>query len=345
MKRAGVRGCFWPTDEQDLLLRLVLGPEADAPGVWRRLRPLDVEAVEAGTFPLLPLAAQRLERLDPEDPELDRLRGTYRKAWYRNQVHVRRLPEVLGRWEGAVLLGGIAIAAAYYPSLGTRPVFATDLLVETGPDAPGPGGLEFPIRERLPVPLYPGAEADFRFRAGILRIGETEAAVLDATDELLLVIAQGARLNDPPTVQWLVDAHHIAASGRVNWTDLAERAAAARLAAPVADTLAYLAAVGANIPEAAVASLAGIETSWREKAAARLSGSRPGPAGMLPRDVGDFLRATAHEPPLAAARAFPRHLQDAWGLERGSELPRAALRKVAARARSRRPPRTQPPEE
>jgi hypothetical protein len=331
----GLQGSFWPSEEQDLLLRVALAPTEAALAAWEKLRSFDFQDVEVGTFPVLPLVAVRLEQEGVPAPDRARLQGTYRNTWYRNQMHVRRLAGLVRSAARPILLGGLAAAAEYYPSLGLRPVQRTDVLAIGGTLDPDTGA-SFVLRPTLPVWLYRGADHEVRVRSRGRTISGVSVGALDATDELILAIAQGARTKDPPSIQWLVDAHQIASSGRVDWNELAKRVAASQLVRQVVDTFGYLATVTGRAPDDAVAELATLETSGRERLAARLTGAGAGPAGMLPRHLGDFLRSTADQPLFRAARALPEHLRDAWGLERRSDLPAAALRKAADRARGSR---------
>lgn len=333
----GLEGVFWPSEQQELLLRVAVGRADEALAAWEELRPFDVQGVEVGSFPVLPLVARSLDEAGVEAPELPRLKGTERITWYRNQLHVRRLPEALRRATRPVVLGGLATAAAYYPSLALRPVLQTELLVEAGSGrALEEGEVVLVRRETLPTILFPGAENAFRARAEERKIGAVTARVLDPTDELLLVVAQGARSLAPPSLQWLLDAHQILASGRVEAEALAKLAAGARLVGQVRDTLAYLERLSGPVHGSAIGLLESVPTTSRERLAHRLTGTPIGTAGMLPRALGDFLRTTAGDPLPKAVLRLPRHLQEAWGLERPWELPRAALKKAAARAR---PPR------
>jgi hypothetical protein len=332
VNRPVLQGSFWPSEEQHLLFRIAIGPRDSALAAWEELLPFDVQRVEPGTFPLLPLVAVRLEQEGVSVPDHDRLQGTYRKTWYRNQMHVKRLDRLVRSAGRPVLLGGIAVAAGYYATLGLRPVQRTDVLAAGG-SVDAEARVSFALRAALPMWVSGAAEQDFRARSVERTIADVAVGVLDATDELLLAVAQGARAKDPPSIQWLLDAHQIASSGRVDWEAFAERSVAAHLVRPVSDTFAYLASVTERPLDGAIARLATLETSRRERLAGRLTSMAPGRAGMLPRHLGDFLRTTADEPLLRAARGFPDHLRGAWGLERATEVPAAALRKAAGRAR------------
>ena len=128
-------GGFWPSATQRALLEVALGPPERAAARWNALQPLDMSALETGSFGLLPLLYERLQDIDSDEPQLPRLFGTYRSVWYRNQLLVDRLGVLLPLLRdraGAepVLAGGMSALLRWYSRLGLRPVPQLELIVE-----------------------------------------------------------------------------------------------------------------------------------------------------------------------------------------------------------------------
>jgi hypothetical protein len=86
-----------------------------------------------GTYPLLPLLYLNLERCGVEDAARGRLRGLYRRSWYRIQSLQSGLTAVTGRLtaEGidVVVLGDLALIDGLYAKSGARVCNRLDLLV------------------------------------------------------------------------------------------------------------------------------------------------------------------------------------------------------------------------
>jgi hypothetical protein len=130
-------GAPWPDPLQRSLLRVAfLEPDA-AVDEWRMLRTglvLD-DLWDAETHRLLPMVYRRLAQLGVEDPELPRLKGLHRHAWYQNQLNLSRLGPFLTRLEDAgiraMVIKGVPLALRYYGDLGSRPMNDVDVLVPT----------------------------------------------------------------------------------------------------------------------------------------------------------------------------------------------------------------------
>ena len=88
MRRRGFSGDFWPSPHHELLLQAGLASEERAREAWARARPdLDLPALEAGCFDVLPILYRRLRDWGEDDRTIrSRLKGTYRKIWYANQL-------------------------------------------------------------------------------------------------------------------------------------------------------------------------------------------------------------------------------------------------------------------
>jgi hypothetical protein len=320
VRRRGIVGSFWPTKKQELLLRAALARrDEDVLSAWRELQPLDVEVLEEEVFGALPPLYRRLRELVPDDPRLARLSGTYRKTWYRNQLQLSRLAAELAaaRESGRrPLVVGDAARATYYPELGLRPIIDPGLLLEPG---------------QAPSYVFPSnraKQAEELWRAAReVAVGETALPVPDPADQLLFVVGLGARKTWPASVQWLVDLHAIVSSQAVDHGRLIENLAANGLLTPARDALGYVAMVsGDEQVEALRDRTASRVPTRRDSIAHRL-------AGTVSPTLGHYVRATSAQPLTRAAIGLPRFLQDAWELERGSEVPVAALKRAFARLR------------
>jgi Sulfotransferase family/Uncharacterised nucleotidyltransferase len=127
----------WPNALQRSLLRVVFLERDGAVEEWRMVRRRLVldDVWEPETHRLLPLVYRRLMGLGVEDPELPRLKGLHRHAWYQNQLNLSRLAPFLTRLEGAgirtMVIKGVPLALRYYGDLGSRPMNDVDVLVPT----------------------------------------------------------------------------------------------------------------------------------------------------------------------------------------------------------------------
>ena len=355
-------GSFWPSPTQRALLEVVLGPVDQAQARWKALQPLDVTALEVGSFGLLPLLYERLHEVKPDEPQLPRLFGTYRSVWYRNQLFLDRLAILLPllRQRAPVqplIVGGISALLRWYPRLGLRPMPLAELIVE--PEAAADvvkiagyagwrpaeqtptlsrlrdeSGRLLVIHHGLPWPVAGPLRNDgvrlFRDRA--LELSEVEGAplALDATDELLFTCALAARAAAVPSCQWLIDAHHLLQSGQLSASEeVLAQASRLHLIPQLGATVAYLADLADLRPRGELLRrLHAHSTTRRDRLAFRLGaveGRRAGPAHLL----GIHLQATADESLLGVMARFPRTLQEFWGVHSLWQVSKLSLRKIA----------------
>jgi hypothetical protein len=327
------------------------------------LQPLDVTALETGSFGLLPLLYERLQEVEPDEPQLPRLFGTYRSVWYRNQLVLERLAillPLLRRRTSAqpLLVGGMSALIRWYPRLSLRPLPQVDLLVEQEVVAdvvkvagyagwrPAQQALRLTrlrdesgrllvIHHGLPLsvagPLHQDGLRLFRGRA--LELPETEAVplVLDAGDELLFTCAAGARTVALPSCQWLIDVHHLLQSGELPAAEeVLERAARFHLVAQLRATVAYLAEFcDPDLTGTLLHRLNAQPTTRRDRLAFRLAGAggrRTVPPAQL---LAIHLQATADEPLPRVVTRLPRTLQELWGVRNLWQVSTLGLKKIA----------------
>jgi Uncharacterised nucleotidyltransferase len=361
LSRSGRGHSFWPTTTQRALLEVVLGPRDHAAKRWQELQPFDVEALEPGSFALLPLLYECLTEVAPDDRQLPRLLGTYRNVWYRNQVLLDRLSVLvpLLRQRAQVdplLVSGLSAALRWYPRLGLRPVPQLELIVERDAAAnavhvAGYAGWRAAGRQRVRTSLrdpsgtvlvvHHGAPAEvaaplsdeglrgLRERALALDRVEGAPLVLNPADELILLCATGARTTYRRTCQWLIDVHNILRSQPPPPDVLAELAVRLHLAEPLRATLGYLAdLLGPDELAEHLAALDAQPASRRNRIAFMLSGVEGrfsvGPAQTL----AAHLQATGDEPLVRVVTRLPRTLQQTWGANSPLEVAVLAARKT-----------------
>ena len=348
MRRPGLTGSFWPTDEHVVLLRASLVRADDVePACLEARRSLDLDRLEEGSYSLMPLVCRRLAEVLPDEPLLPRLKGIYRHTWSKNQLLLDDLRRILDLLNGAgiepVVVGGAA-RLGYYPELGLRTLSELELLVSehdvepalravgwTGEDVPprvlaGRSTLEvttgarpFALHWRL-LPEYPAPDRWFETRAR-----EDGAQAPAPTDELLLTCLGEARTAPRANAQWIPDAALIVRAGEVDWDRLVALAEELRAQLRLRDALRYLSLlVDAGIPADVLDRLDRFQPSRRDVLAHKLSGSGGRLLGEFPRTVATFVRSGR------GALELPRFLSTTWNVEHGWQLPLVAARKGAA---------------
>jgi Uncharacterised nucleotidyltransferase len=375
--REGFAGSFWPTAQQELILRAALLDEERSREAWRHVRPgLDVERLDRGSMALLPLLYERLTEHGEAEAFLPKLKGIYRYTWYRNQVGLRSLTAMLDALHdngiGAIVLGDAALISAHYRRLGVRQLdeaaalvrgsereAALAALVRAGWEVEhgGSGGHRSVAQAHAATPL----RSSLYWRALIELVSAHDVAdelwarrqhaelngvatsTLSGAHELLYACLRGPRSRG--SIMWLADAYTILGSppGGFDWDELVDDALRLRSAARVRDVLAYLAEVlAAPVPDHVLEKLDAARTSARERLAYRVAG-RGGPVlGNLATTVAAHIVVTREQSVLRAAATLPGFLRVEWGLNRASQLPAAAVRKGAAAISAARAGRHEP---
>ncbi|HEX2576232.1 MAG TPA: nucleotidyltransferase family protein [Aquihabitans sp.] len=133
MRRPGLDGGSWPSDQVEDLLRAALLDPAPAREAWDRVAPtLAVTWHGLGevqrTLPLV-LGTIGADAMGPHGAAAKRL---HREAWRDNRLHLHhahRWVEALGGEVPVLVLKGMALATTAYADLGRRPMHDIDLLV------------------------------------------------------------------------------------------------------------------------------------------------------------------------------------------------------------------------
>lgn len=371
--RTGLVGSFWPSPQQELLLRAALLDEEQSLQAWRLLEPsLDVQRLERGSVVLLPLLYEKLQGRRSTEEFVPRLKGVYRQVWYRNQVGLDALRDLLSSLRGAgvdtIVLGESALITRYYRRLGVRPLDRPSVLVRpdrkadalhalaaSGWDVSARGSARSRQVERAGAEQRRSCTVCWRVIAELERarlwdtthaaeVRGVQTATLDATHELLWTCLAGARTGSSSNVQWVADAFTIlqAAGSEVDWQRLVADAVAGRSALRLRDAVGYLTAVlDAPVPDEALRELDATPSSGRERLAHRIAGRGGMLLGNFPPTVAAHLVATRDDGVLRAALTLPGALRREWGLDHVAQLPAAAARRGAAAvgaARARRRP-------
>jgi Uncharacterised nucleotidyltransferase/ABC transporter len=270
-----------PTSEQELLLRAALlhGDAAlEAFRAWRVCT--DFNRLDTGSYRLLPLLYRNLLQHHSGDPLLAKLKGIYRKTWYRNHFLFHHVTPLLHALRDAgiatLLLKGPALVLQYYRDYGLRPMDDFDMLVHLedapaamrmlkefgwapklqnlrSPEALIPlrhcGEYQDGVGEHLDLHWHvlqecrqPGADDDFWSGAVPITMGDLTTPALNPTDQLFHVCAHGMRWSQVPPVRWAADAWVILTTedANIDWQRLCAQAEKRRLVLPLRDALAYM---------------------------------------------------------------------------------------------------------
>jgi len=360
---------YWPTAEQQLILCAALARDPAAGEAWSELRRrLDFDRLDPASSRLLPLVHRNLQRLDIDDPILDRCAGLHRYHWSRNQMLFHRGATALDALRAAgvdsMLLKGAALVSAYYGDPGLRAMEDLDVWVPAGAVGRAAAALEacgWRPRYRL-TPAFlrvkhaapfgdggghqldlhwhvfeeccaPGDDDDLREASVEIEFLGRPTRVLCPADQLLHACVHGARWAPVAAIRWIADAVTILRKGDVDWCRVVEQATRRRFVLRMSDALGYLhGAMAAPVPEGVVDALAARRTDRFERLERRLLAREHRLLGQLPFYWCHHLRACGGDL-LAAALTFPRYLQYAWDLATLGGLPRSALRRALKRFR------------
>jgi hypothetical protein len=371
---ASAGGGSWPDPRQVLLLRAALLAREPALAAWRAWRAgADLDAVDPGSFRLLPLLWHHLTELGVEDPLLERCRGVFRHTWSKNQLLLHRAAPVLAALRRAgidvLVLKGGAMAARYYPSPGARPMNDLDVLV---PQAAAGAARELladlgwtPTLD-LPPSYLPfihalgyrdadGTEIDLHWHAvweasrpdadeplwraaEPLPVAGVEVLTLSPTDHLYQVAVHGLRWSELPPIHWAADAARVlaVAGAAVDWERLVSHAERERLTLQLAATLGFLReALEQPVPAAVVERLRRHPAGPVQRLEMWARVRPPSLARGALLHWCDYRRARPDDGPLRRAVGFPLYVRTIWGLPGLRHLPAEVLSKTLHRLRER----------
>jgi hypothetical protein len=318
---------------------------------WERWREVaDLDRLDHGSYRLLPLLHETLQREGICDPVQATFRDAYRHTSIQNQLRFRDLKIVAGAFDAGgipiVLLKGAALIAEYYESYGSRPMDDIDVLVPTeGAEEAIAilGGLDWVPADTLtekrlrtlhgigfhdadgrkidlhwhltPETGGPGGDDRFWQRARPVTLAGVTALALHPSDLLFHVCAHGIKWNRIPPVRWVADASAILAESSVemDWEWLLAAAERYRLVLPIREALRYLSErLDAPIPADVLDRLDRMPVSRTERLEYRFRiAPAPHPLlGYMPEYWFNWLRASGDVGLLRKLIGFPGYLQD-----------------------------------
>jgi hypothetical protein len=267
----------------------------------------DLDRLEDGSYALMPLLYRRLMAWNADALLTTRLKGLYRHTWYRNNVLVERLKEVLHLGSAGsaelLLVGEPRLLLRAYGDLGLRPSSRIDLVVrpqaiprlttaltEAGWSLPtGSQGRYEPRTiwlERADAPtvalqrrLLPQRGSDeiedrpWQHARSVVLDGSAHPAS-SATDELLRTCIGEERRWSWNRLQWIADANMLllAEGDALDWERVLADAASYRATLLLRDALVYLRdRIAAPVPEETLRRLENARSSTRERLVHRLS--------------------------------------------------------------------------
>lgn len=368
---AGRAAVWMPDATQLALLRAGLweGERALAAWAeWRRAEP-DLDDIEKGSHRLLPLVYRNLGPQLADDPDIGRLKGIYRRSWTQNQLGLRIGRQGIDALQGAglevVALKGAALLGSAYHDRGARPMGDVDLAVrpERVPEAvealreagftPNeknaarllavhhsqafrhPEGQEVDLHRGM---LWqPALDEDFWQGSIEAEVAGATVRILNPADQLVHVCVHGAAWNPIPPIRWAADAYRVVkASGEeLDWERLVALAERGRLTLPLHDTLAFLSErLEAPIPQETREALARVPVPAGERRAYEALAQPPSSRRSLAMLSWFWERHRAQaelDGERPSARGFFRYMRGFWGLERTSQVPAYAMRRLLRR--------------
>jgi len=297
-------GC-WPTHEQELLLRAALLPGAEALLAWTEFsRTAHLATLGLSSRRLFPLVYRNLRTNGVRDGSIDRLKETFARTYFENQLLFESGAKVLRSLADAgiptMVLKGAALVEPYYGDSGLRPMQDFDVMVPrsrvfeamrllaqhgwrgTYHAAPerrvavtrsvpytNPRRHQLDLHWHLLSNCW-NADRDEGFwaRAVPFAFGDVRTSRLSPTDQLLHVCAHGVWWDEPPPIRWIADAYTILRSSRraMDQDALIARVEYHHLALPLTDGLVYLRErFAAEVPEGVIARLRALRVSALER--------------------------------------------------------------------------------
>lgn len=372
MRRSVNGGGYWPSAEQELLLRAALLPGPDALAAWHALHPrLDVEGATRATHRLLPLLGARLRQLGVDDPLVTAMAAIERDVADKNRRLLTAGRRILVALADAgiatlVLKGGALLALGHYRALGLRPMSDLDVVVpapavrtalrvlglagwsaraEVSPAliamrhatdlVEGGSGLKCDLHWHVYWECCaPDADDELWAASVPLDLDGVPTRTLAPADQLLHLCVHGSRRARRPLLLWIPDALHVLRAGGIDWSRLSAQARRRRFVRRAATMLAYLRRqFGAPVPDACLAELDALAVPALERLEYRVGNWSQGLLGELPGYWCHYRRLRA-DGQVTSPLGFPRYLQQTWGVQSLAAVGRAALDRARRRLRA-----------
>lgn len=369
---------FLPNGSQALALRAALWSGERALQSWEDWKTLvDFDDVDGGTVRLLPLIYRNLLAARVQDPLMGKLKGIYRRAWYRNQLVFHRAANVMelmaGKGIDALLLKGPALVLQYYKDLGVRPMDDFDLLVrpaqasqaiavlqESGwlvarknsravePQIPLRNSADFVSSDDAVIDLHwnllNGAKTsdddeEFWSRAVWVLLENVKCRALSAEDQFFHVLVHGARWNPLPPIRWVADAYTVVLQEKqFDWNRIVELAKRFELQLPLRLMLDCLRdQFELSIPADVIDRMAAIPITKKQLKDYQAL-LRPNPLfGFLPAIYNDYSRRANGAGTLRRMFGFLRYMQFEWDVPTLWHLPVHAISRRLSKIRKASP--------
>jgi hypothetical protein len=319
-----------PGPQQRRLLRVAVLDDDTATQEWERWRAGGgtLDDLDNRSQALLPLLYRRLNAMGVDDPDMARLKGTYRHRWCENVDALRAgraaLSILAAAGTGAMVFKGAALMIAYGRDPGARPMGDVDLVVRPGEaraalelllnagfrsvDNIDPvGALRVRRGINLSVPDMEGKQVDLHWSTLPAPAGGDDVfdrgrhttllglptLVPSPTDLLLSIITHGTNWYPEP-VRWVLDSCYILSTqpGEVDWDLLVAQARRHRYAWPVGLALDALQRdYGAAVPPCVARSLLSTQGDVVERAMWRAQRNLPQRGVRYPFLLNEWLRA------------------------------------------------------
>jgi hypothetical protein len=271
-------GGFWPTRQQELLLRAALLQGKETVDAWHEWKSsVNVDQLDSGSQRLLPLLYRNLRTHGVKDSLMNKFKGIYQLTWYRNQMLFYNMAILLRRFHNAgiqtMILKGAALTLLYYRDYGLRPMKDFDVLIHTkqataainllkklgwssktispekliyasnGDHFYDATAQEFNLHwYLLRECCYENADQEFWNGTVSTKLHDVSTHALCPNDQLLHACVHGARWNAVPPFRWIADAMMIikTSQSEIDWNRLITHAQKRRLILPLKGTLNYL---------------------------------------------------------------------------------------------------------
>ncbi len=365
-----VKGFFWPTREQELLLKAALLKGNESITAWKSwAASVNFDQLDYGSQRLLPLLYKNLTDQNVDHPALNIYKGFYRMTWYKNSLIRHRINGVLRLLDAhnipVLLLKGAALVPLYYKDWALRPmndfdlyvskkdafkafnllcqsgwkpvesmIDELDLLNRHSGTLIDNSGIEFDLHWQIMHQSGQDDDINFIKNTEKMDFGDTRVSVLSPTDQLFHVLIHGARWNETAPLRWVPDSMMIlkAAGPLIDWKRLVKQGRAMYLTVPLIKTLLYLHEVfAAPIPETVIYKLKHFKPSFTERLEF-LTNSRP---RSLLRDTSYLwfahVRSSGAQSKVALVLDIPSFLRRFWRVPSENNLAVFLIRRLAKR--------------
>jgi len=297
------------TPHQELLLKAALLSGQDALDAWQKWQDkIDWnDHLDQGSFRVLPLLYNNLQKHGVDDPVMGKLKGVYRNAWSKNQTLFHQTAGIVDYLQSAgiqtMLLKGAPLSLLYYKNNGSRPMADIDVLVslkqarhayellqKAGWTSSPPVseldlifghavqlknsfGMEFDLHWRPFNSCCEDYEKDFWDGAIPVKMANVISLAPNPTNMLFHVIIHGMVWNPVPSIRWIADAITVMNSDdfSINWQKLISMAQRHYLSQRFKKGLKYLYNhFHPAIPSSVMKLVEGLPVSYLEKIEYRL---------------------------------------------------------------------------